>query len=148
MSTTSERRPPLYPAEPPPFTQRQIWEYEPEPETGSQGDTRPWGVVTESANTFLATGGVEVAESKLHPDAYTVQMSGVVRQGLPVVETNAGEVYPRSMAERLEVAALRNRGERATGGGVAPLAAYRPKGVPMAHPKEATTRTPRSASST
>lgn len=117
----------------PPFTQRQIWEYEPEPEAK---DTRPWGLVTESANTFLADGGVELTESKLHPGAYTVQMSGVVRQGLPVVETNAGEVYTRSMAERFEAAALRNRGERATSGGVAPLAAYRPKGVPMAHPKQ------------
>lgn len=84
-----------------PLTQAQLWKLD---DVGVTEDRRPWGEATESASTFSIEGDsrIELVRSKLYNNAYTLQTSGVIHQGLPVIETNTGEVYTRTMAERLE----------------------------------------------
>lgn len=104
-------------------------------------DTRPWGEVTESATAFWTDGGagLELERSGLYKGAYVLKGAGVVHQGLPVLETNVGQVYTRTMAERLEAAArrgTRERGVRATGDAPGTGEPFCPNGVPRGfHPK-------------
>jgi len=103
-------------------------------------DTRPWGKSTESATAFWTEGGgVELVRSTLHNGAYALQCAGVIHQGLPVIETNNGEVHTRTMAERLETSA--QRGHRVTSrrddrASLTVGAPHCPEGVPRGiHPK-------------
>jgi hypothetical protein len=120
-----------------PWSQTRLLEFEPEDEGE---DTRPWGLVTDSANA-LWTGGernVEMVPSAVHSGAFTLRTDGPVLHGLPGLEAHDGEVYTRTKAQRADRTRARSQVAAAPSG-----APYRPKGVPLGiHPKTTTSLGP------
>ncbi|WP_326954667.1 trypsin-like serine peptidase [Amycolatopsis sp. NBC_01286] len=119
-----------------PWSQTRLLEFEPEDEGE---DTRPWGVVTESANALWTGGGrdVEVVRSAAYDGAFTLRTDGPVLYGLPGVEANEGEVRTRTADQRADRGRRQVRADAPTG------APHRPKGVPLGiHPKTTTSLGP------
>jgi hypothetical protein len=74
-------------------------------------DTRPWGHVTASANTFwtVEDDAVELVESELRRGAVRLRARGPLLEGLPVERSERRAVHTRSMSERLDAAEARRR---------------------------------------
>jgi V8-like Glu-specific endopeptidase len=111
-------------------------------------DLRPWGMVTESANSVWVDSGADIAieRSRLLESAWRLRSSDLLHVGLPVLEANAGEAIARPLSVRRELAEerrLHGRAERVVQLDLPIGEAFCPDGVPQGrHPK----LLPRSAS--
>lgn len=97
----------------------------------------PYGLVTDSANVFWAPdGALEVVDTDDHDDAVRVVGRGALLPGLPVRTSDQGEVTARTLAERLDAAATRERRGREprTAAGEAGNEPHRPPELPAGHP--------------
>ncbi|WP_086843017.1 trypsin-like serine peptidase [Amycolatopsis kentuckyensis] len=107
-----------------PWSQARLLEFEPE----SEGeDTRPWGLVTDSATTWWSgeEHGVALERSTVHRGAFTLRTDGPLLAGLPGLEAYEETVHTRTPAQRA------NRTPRRTPSAAPSGAPYRPKGVPL-----------------
>ena len=99
------------------------------------------GMVTDSANAVWVDGGadIELVRSGVLDGAYRLRSSKLIMAGLPVLETNAGEVITRPVSTRRQQAEerrLRGRVERTRPLEVTTGDAFCPEGVPQGrHPK-------------
>lgn len=86
-----------------PMTPAQLLEVEDE---GVAEDTRPWGMVTESARALWTDGrsAPELVRSTAYGGVYFLSGSGVIQPGLPGLEAHVGEVDTRTLAQRREAA--------------------------------------------
>jgi hypothetical protein len=120
----------------PPLTSAQLWELDDPP---VEEDSRPFGLMTASASTFWTdeSGDVGLVRSDLHDRAYALRSRAVIHEGLPVRESTRAEAFPRSVGERIDAAALRDRrGRGPSAEGKRIGEPYRPQGVPSGmHPK-------------
>jgi hypothetical protein len=119
-----------------PLTPEQLWRLD---DPMVVDDTRPFGLVTESATAFWTDEpvGVELVRTDDSETRFALRSRGLIHHGLPVLEVKQGQTITRSLEERLQAATQRDRGEwRAHADRRTVGEAYCPVGVPTGiHPK-------------